>query len=199
MNIPIRCMAAGCGHRFESTASAILTDGRCPRCASSDIDVDEAGLEATASDIEAHGECQRCHKRKVLSGGGVICQDCADAIEKGEPLGRMEGAVVKDPAAIAMDPASEVNQETARCAFCLQTYAYRSADPTEPVPACPHCGSTATTPAGAAGDHTARLLRTASKIEEIALSVLASNPGMSDREAVTIANETVRRYPRVVG
>ena len=156
MNLPIRCMASGCGHRFERTAAEVLADGRCPRCASTDIVVDEGGLEVSA-------------------------------------------ALPAEPAAIAMEPASEVNQETARCAFCMKTFAYRSADPTEPVPACPHCGATATTPAGAAGMHTASILRTASKIEEIARSVLSTNPGMTPREAVTIANETVRRYPKVVG
>lgn len=213
MLLPIRCMAASCGHRFESTAAAILADGRCPRCASTDIDVDEGGLEATAA--QACGDCGHPESWHEGDDGCTEC-DCPHYIKPAPSYespsrdpqslggwgrgwtGVKEGAVVKEPAAIAMDPASEVNNETARCAFCLQTYAYRSADPTEPVPACPHCGSTATTPAGAAGGYTALLVRTAAKIEEIAISVKASNPGMSDSQAVSIANETVRRYPKVV-
>lgn len=45
--LPILCHA--CGHRFQRTAAAVLADGACSKCASTDIDVDEAGLAAKAS------------------------------------------------------------------------------------------------------------------------------------------------------
>ena len=40
----------------------------------------------TASAIEATGTCARCHERKKLIGAGAICQDCLDAVNRGEPM-----------------------------------------------------------------------------------------------------------------
>lgn len=49
--LPIVCH--GCGHRFQRTASVLLEqDGLCPRCASSDIDLDEKGLPIDAREAK---------------------------------------------------------------------------------------------------------------------------------------------------
>lgn len=47
MLLPIQCH--GCSHRFQRTAAAVLADDRCPRCASVDLDVDDAGWATVAA------------------------------------------------------------------------------------------------------------------------------------------------------
>jgi Zn finger protein HypA/HybF involved in hydrogenase expression len=47
----------GCGHRFSREATALLNGGgRCPRCASADLDLAELVKKADASDWQANGE-----------------------------------------------------------------------------------------------------------------------------------------------
>lgn len=45
--LPIYCH--GCSNRFRRTAASLFSEGVCPRCASTDIDVDETGLATQAA------------------------------------------------------------------------------------------------------------------------------------------------------
>lgn len=75
-----------CSHRFQRTAAQVLSEGTCPRCASTDIDLADNVPVTASSEIQSQGTCQRCHEHKVLAGAGALCQDCLDAIDRGEPL-----------------------------------------------------------------------------------------------------------------
>lgn len=80
-----------CSHRFQRTAAQVLSEGVCPRCASTDIDLADNVPVTASSEIQAQGTCQRCHEHKALAGAGALCQDCLDALDRGEPL-RLESA-----------------------------------------------------------------------------------------------------------
>ncbi len=61
----IRIICHGCQHRFQRTAAQVLSEGRCPRCASTDIDADDGWDEKDASRRTAQSEANWVQDREV--------------------------------------------------------------------------------------------------------------------------------------
>lgn len=205
---------------FDLATVAVLTDDdACADCGSGDLDVYEAALppgnvwaindEGAIFDtvegnqiatIEGDGDAWRVERAEAAKGprygdcpkcgSGKYRKDLKMCVNCGYGRDKAKKAFNDVPMDLVDPEGDHVVGEVFRCSSCLGTFRHTVADPAEPLPACPNCGSTATSVAGATSTHQA-------KVAEVAAGVLHTNPGMAYDAAYRLAEETVRRYPRM--
>jgi Zn finger protein HypA/HybF involved in hydrogenase expression len=120
---------------------------------------------------------------------GLIDQDPGGVTIPGEVLEqyRSDGPVASlrvrnDVPARRISMREAASRRNLTCGSCGHTWESRA----QYRIACPKCGAEES-------------VRQAVKVAQIARGVMATNPGMDRKEALRVARETVRRYPRVAG
>lgn len=134
----------------------------CPRCGAHMDEVrtydNNSRLEARCSDCGWRGTKSKTSKRENPYG---TCPKCGSGRYRKDFKSCVQCGYKGKESSI--DPRHDMDQlhdvsgtsEMGHCSSCLQTFKLGSTDPTDPVPQCPHCGSMATSVAGATNTHTA--------------------------------------------
>lgn len=203
--VPIICRGCKRVGLFDLAFVAALTDDdACADCGSNDLDVFE-GARPPGNVFQVGGDAIF----DTIEGNQVGTFGADGTAQIGTASARVADLDVDMPMDI-LDAARPVT-ETVRCSSCLTEFEHTATDPADPLPACPQCGSTATSVAGATDTTTARharLMRTLghsgartspeAKVAEITAGILHTNPGMTHEAAYALAAKTVQQFPQVV-